>query len=235
MQRPNPSYPEGMPVPPRAKRHAFTLTELLVVIAIIGILAAILIPVVGKARETARNTTCTANLRHAHTWLTLYAQEHKGRFPAPSGPNLDTPSNTTAMSWWSVLQLYYQPRYVTPAIGETNPALNPWYCPAAENTYPSGVRRVYPINADFGTNKASDYFRPAQNSMPAQSLLIADGTSNAGGSDSWAYFRASGTTPGVVLDPRHGGKINGIFLDGHITSFALNDPKLDTWIRNLRN
>lgn len=233
MQRPNPSYPEGMPVPPRAPSHAFTLTELLVVIAIIGILAAILIPVVGKAREAARNTACTVNLRHAHTWLTMYAGEHKGRFPAPSGPNLDTPADTTAMSWWSVLQIYYQPRYVTPAIGEENPALNPWYCPAAENTYPAGVRRVYPINADGNT--ASTYFLPVQNSKPAQTLLIADGTSNAGGSDSWAYFRSSGSTPGVVLDPRHNGKINGIFLDGHVASFALNDPMLNTWIRNLRN
>jgi prepilin-type N-terminal cleavage/methylation domain-containing protein/prepilin-type processing-associated H-X9-DG protein len=213
-------------------RHAFTLVELLTVIAIIGILAGILIPVAGKARASAHIATCTANLRNAHNWLTLYSQDLKGRFPAPFGANLDTPTNTTNTTWWAVLQIAFQPRYETPAVGESNPALNPWFCPAAGEGFPNGVRRVYPINADGGAS--SLYFSPAQNNQPAKTLLIADGTSNNGDVDAWAYFRASDTTPGIVLDSRHGGKSNGIFLDGHVASFALNDPQLETWIKNLR-
>jgi prepilin-type N-terminal cleavage/methylation domain-containing protein/prepilin-type processing-associated H-X9-DG protein len=233
MQTPTPASPCGTPASHRSPSSGFTLTELLAVIAIIGILAAIIIPVVGKARESAHSTACATNLRNAHNWLTLYANEHKGRFPAPFGPSLDKPNDQSNITWWAVLQIYYQRTYVTPAVGETNAELNPWYCPSAEKTYANGVRRVYPMNADGAPSNAC--FIATQNSRPAQTLLIADGSSNGGDVDAWAYFRSSSTTPGIVLDPRHNGKINGIFLDGHIASFALNDPRLDTWIKNYRN
>lgn len=166
----------------------------------------------------------------------LYANDHKGRFPAPFGPNLDTPANTANTSWWAVLQTAYQPRYTTPAVGESNQALNPWFCPSAGEGFPNGVRRVYPLNADGppGQNASSLHFSPEKNNKWSQTLLVADGTSNAGDVDSWAYFRASDTTPGIVLDPRHNRKINGLFLDGHIASFELTDPQLETWVRNLR-
>lgn len=66
---------------PHAKGpSAFTLIELLTVVAIIGILAAILIPVVGKARDSARQSTCASNLRQIGTALHLYHDDH-GRFP----------------------------------------------------------------------------------------------------------------------------------------------------------
>ena len=63
----------------------FTLIELLTVIAIIGILAAILIPVVGAVRESARSAECTSNLRQIGTAFQLYAVDNADRFPNQRG------------------------------------------------------------------------------------------------------------------------------------------------------
>lgn len=75
--------------------RAFTLIELLTVIAIIGILAAILIPVVGAARDRARSAVCISNLRTIGQGVQLYALDNDGRTP----PNSETnpAENTTVM------------------------------------------------------------------------------------------------------------------------------------------
>ena len=62
-------------------RTAFTLIELLVVIAIITILAALLLPAMGRAKESARGTACLSNLRQTGMALQLYVDANNQRMP----------------------------------------------------------------------------------------------------------------------------------------------------------
>ncbi|CAM2921720.1 type II secretion system protein [Rariglobus hedericola] len=73
------------PTTPSA-RAGFTLIELLTVIAIIGILASILIPVVGKVKESAAKSTCASNLHQLAVGTLTYANDNRGSIPLrPAG------------------------------------------------------------------------------------------------------------------------------------------------------
>ena len=67
------------------RAFGFTLIELLVVIAIIAILAAILFPVFATAREKARASTCTSNLKQLGVGMLQYVQDYDDMYPSGSG------------------------------------------------------------------------------------------------------------------------------------------------------
>ncbi|MBI5833831.1 MAG: DUF1559 domain-containing protein [Armatimonadetes bacterium] len=72
------------------RRRAFTLIELLVVIAIIAILAAILFPVFAKAREKARCSSCSSNLKQIGVAMMQYVQDYDEMYLASNFGNLGT-------------------------------------------------------------------------------------------------------------------------------------------------
>ena len=97
----NDSPPEKRP-----RRSGFTLIELLVVIAIIGILAAMLLPALSKARDTALTASSINNLRQIYLLIRSYTDEY-GCYPRPRGNDLPVIPNVTPTWRRNVWEHFY--------------------------------------------------------------------------------------------------------------------------------
>ena len=97
-------------LPQAMRRRAFTLVELLVVIAIIGVLVALLLPAVQAAREAARRTQCTNNMRQIGVAFMNYESRAR-ELPVADVRKLEPPPSTlvkTYHSWVTILMNYVE-------------------------------------------------------------------------------------------------------------------------------
>jgi prepilin-type N-terminal cleavage/methylation domain-containing protein/prepilin-type processing-associated H-X9-DG protein len=97
----------------RSKNAGFTLIELLVVIAIIAILAAILFPVFGRARENARRSSCQSNLKQLGLGVMQYTQDYDEKYPG-GGDNYGS-----GIGWGGQIYPYVKSKqvYICPSDG----------------------------------------------------------------------------------------------------------------------
>jgi prepilin-type N-terminal cleavage/methylation domain-containing protein/prepilin-type processing-associated H-X9-DG protein len=150
----------------RHSRSGFTLIELLVVIAVIAILAAILFPVFAQAREKARQTTCTSNVKNLGLAVMMYAQDYDETYPP----------------LWYAAGNGHWPNTVRPYIGQggSDPTGKLWtkgimQCPSAPLKEPGWS---YAMSEEMGVYdaKLNGYraFTLASISRPANVLMIAE-------------------------------------------------------------
>ena len=225
------------------RKTAFTLIELLVVIAIIAILAAILFPVFGRARENARRSSCLSNLKQIGLGILQYAQDNDERvvrgWTGNNGfQNSDSNPASEKWKWMDSIYPYVKSEQI-------------FNCPSDTYTAPRGPYRYYKNltaastnfygsysqnNTYWGTNgnPASPGSGDGTNSPslasfeePAETIQTVEGIGDyefAWGTVATQATINSSVSPRRLLtvQERHLERTNVLFCDGHAKSLKLD-------------
>lgn len=197
-------------------KRAFTLIELLTVIAIIGILAAILIPVVGTVREKARSVQCQSNLRQLHNATFLYAHDNSGRFP--SDGNDTEPWSFKIAEYLDIVDL------------QKSEGSEIFQCPSRLDDTSNWFwwQSHYGINYLLSGPWYSAYFygtgqRVENIELPTRIMLFQDNSHRNRAAMPWA---TSGHPERVQEMFVHRGRTNIVFVDGHIDQMTQQEYPL---------
>jgi len=232
-------------------RRGFTLIELLVVIAIIAILAAILFPVFAQAREKARQTSCTSNLKQIGLAFRMYIQDYDERTPQSAplagadtyGQQGRSGQNFSYNGWISNALIPYtknQAIYACPSVQNTA-FYDPWNGgkvggPSDTNSNDDGnqaTRGQSSNSVSYAFNYASDYgIKESLLTAPANGILMCDsGTAwwDCGYNSScgiklnrdWQWHLQGNKK----LTEWHTGKNNNLFADGHVKTIGWDQLK----------
>ncbi len=192
------------PIPGPNRRSGFTLVELLVVIAIIGILIGLLLPAINAARESARRTSCTSNIKQIGLSLLNYHDE-LGSFPPGyrSNQKYSDGSSDTSPGWgWSAYILpYMEERAAYKAISFNLPVESPQNAMAVQTKI-----KTYLCPSDMpppGAFAVTDDFSKSLASAAASSYAACCGSDDSDTSDatgSGVFYRNSKTRMADITD-----------------------------------
>jgi len=210
----------------RTSSTAFTLIELLVVIAIIAILAAILFPVFAKAREKARQSSCSSNLKQVGLAVQQYVQDYDERMPWGNNPdNTNCSSIVTRMGWQGWISNGLIP-YVKNA--------QLWTCPS---NAPGGINNNCAGATVLGASYCYNYgglndYSLAQFEAPAEQMVMWDSDNR------WNDCYPPNSTCGIQTRDVaqflagnfnytcvHNEQNNWVYLDGHVKTLKLQQVK----------
>ena len=164
----------------------FTLIELLVVIAIIGILASLLLPSLGKAREKARRAICISNQKNHALALQMFFDDNDDSYPPLS---VGTSGNTQRGSNWFGAQ-GTQNASITPDLRPLNAYL--------QNTDPDDQMKVAQCPSE--DSELNEYGRWGSTYWRNKENLIADAT-NTGDSDNYVPANDAALRSGDIVSP----------------------------------
>ncbi|PQV63283.1 hypothetical protein B1R32_11310 [Abditibacterium utsteinense] len=199
------------------KKFGFTLIELLVVIAIIAILAAILFPVFGRARENARRSSCQSNLKQIGLGIMQYVQDYDEYLPnyVRNGTSPTNKFISDYTVWADVIQPYIKSTQLFVCPSNT-------FANAPQNLQTnSTVRMAYcATTAGNNTGAFGDYSAPAVGivDLDNSSETFMVGEAAQGATDGGyvifpsVFTNTNGRKPGAI----HFTGGNWLYADGHV-------------------